>query len=266
MAWMADEYRALRGRPSPAPLTGKPLALAGSKGRDEATGRGAFHVLEAMTEAVDVGPGSRVAIQGFGNAARTLAALLDEAGYRVVAVSDSSGAIDAEDGIDVASLAEHKDQTGSVEGFATSLEPDDLLAIDCDVLVLAALGGVIDGDNASAVRARVVLEVANGPLTADADAVIAKRDVTVVPDILANAGGVTVSHLEWTQNRSGEYWSLEDVRERRERRMTATASDGLEEATARNVTLRKAAYLQALRRLCQTLDAKGTERFYRADD
>jgi glutamate dehydrogenase (NADP+) len=266
MAWMADEYAALRGRPTPASLTGKPLALAGSRGRAEATGRGAFHVLREMSEALDVGADARVAIQGFGNAARTLAKLLDDAGHRVVAVSDSRGATRADDGLDIQALADHKDETGSVGGFAKTLEPDALLGLDCDILVPAALGGVIHGDNASTVGARVVLEVANGPVTADADAVLAKQGVVVVPDILANAGGVTVSHLEWTQNRCGDYWSLEEVRRRLERRMTTAALAVGEEAAERDVTLRQAAYLQALRRLCQTLDAKGTERFYRAED
>jgi glutamate dehydrogenase (NADP+) len=265
MAWLADEYAALRGRPAPASLTGKPLALGGSRGRDEATGRGAFHVLQEMSKNLGVTSGARVAIQGFGNAGRALANLLGDAGYQIVAVSDSGGATRADNGLDIPALAEHKDHTGSVKGFAEALEPDEIVSVDCDVLVPAALGGAIDGDNASNVRAGVVLEVANGPVTAEGDAVLARRGVTVVPDILANAGGVVVSYMEWVQNRNGDYWSLDEVRQRLVRRMSTASRGSSEEAAGRDITLRQAAYVQALRRLCESIDAKGTERFYRAD-
>ena len=265
MAWMADEYNRLQGRPAPAAITGKPLPLGGSKGRTEATGRGAFHVLETLRGELDLPDRPRVVIQGFGNAARHLADLLAAADYKVIAVSDSSGATMNEDGLDIGKLGDHKDEERGVGGFANDLDADDLLTIECDLLVPAALGGVITEENAGDVNAKAILEVANGPITASADDILTDNEVQVVPDILANAGGVTVSYLEWVQNRSGDYWSLDTVRDRLERRMTDEATAISEVASEKSLTLRQAAYVHALERLCRTIDATGTEDFYKAD-
>lgn len=265
MAWMADEYNRLEGQPAPAAITGKPLPLGGSKGRDEATGRGAFHVLQTLRDHLDLPDRARVAIQGFGNAARHLAALLAAEDYRVIAVSDSSGAVLDEDGLDIQALAEHKDEHGSVTGFADDHDTEEFLTWECDLLVPAALGGVITEDNAGDIKAKAILEVANGPITASADDILAENEVEVVPDILANAGGVTVSYLEWVQNRSGDYWSLETVRDRMEERMTRESTAVRKLASEKDLSLRQAAYVHALKRLCHTIDATGTEGFYRGE-
>ena len=162
-------------------------------------------------------------------------------------------------------MARHKDEEGSVTGFAKDSDADDLLTLDCDLLAPAALGGVITENNAGDIKAKAILEVANGPITAAADEKLAEDGVEVVPDILANAGGVTVSYFEWVQNRSGDYWPLEAVRDRLERRMTDETKAVRELAKSDDLTLRQAAYIHALKRLCRTIDATGTEGFYREE-
>ena len=222
-------------------------------------------MLQTLRDHLDLPDRPRVAIQGFGNAARHLAALLIRADYKIVAVSDSSGAVFDEDGLDIEELARHKDEEGSVTGFAKDSDADDLLTLDCDLLAPAALGGVITENNAGDIKAKAILEVANGPITAAADEKLAGDGVEVVPDILANAGGVTVSYFEWVQNRSGDYWPLEAVRDRLERRMTDETKAVRELAKSDDLTLRQAAYIHALKRLCRTIDATGTEGFYREE-
>lgn len=265
MAWMADECNRMHGRPAPAAITGKPIALGGSEGRIEATGRGAFHVLESLRDDLGLPDEPTVVIQGFGNAARHLAMLLADRNYRIIAVADSRGVAKDASGLDIEALGVHKEETGGVEGFAEDGDLDDLLTMDCDLLVPAALGGVITGDNAPDIQAKLVLEVANGPTTAEADAILEDRGRQVIPDILANAGGVTVSYLEWVQNRTGDYWSLDTVRDRLAARMCAAAKRVADVAADRGLTLRRAAYVHALERLCATIDAMGTERFYNGE-
>src|SRR5690606_12791835 len=211
MGWMADEYSSIVGKPTPAVITGKPIALGGSLGREDATARGGYYLIRRLAREVGLTPGARVAIQGFGNAGQHIARLLAADGYRIVAVSDSRGAVHCPTGLDVEGLLATK-RVGSVTGFAScgeaqEIPAEDLVAVDCDLLVPAALEGLIHGGNAAGVKARVVLELANGPITPEADAILAEKNVVVFPDILANAGGVTVSYFEWVQNRQGYYWT-----------------------------------------------------------
>jgi glutamate dehydrogenase (NADP+) len=207
MGWMADEYASIVGEATPAVITGKPIALGGSLGRDDATARGGYYLVQRLASKLGLEPGSRVAIQGFGNAGQHIARLLASDGYSIVAVSDSKGAIHCQSGLNIGKLFKAKGQ-GSVTSLAGSdgisaLPADDLVSVDCELLVPAALEDMIHEGNASSVKARVVLELANGPVTPGADEILKARNVVVLPDILANAGGVTVSYFEWVQNRQG---------------------------------------------------------------
>ncbi len=261
VAWMADELKALDGSARTAAITGKPLALGGSEGRSDATGRGAFAVLECLRERLDLfEPGARVAIHGFGNAGRHLAQRLHQAGYRLVGLSDSSGTAVDPDGLDPDEAGAYKRDNGGLAGFAGRAEDDDLATLDCEVLVPAALGGWIDETRARRLRARVVLEVANAAATEAADPVLAERGVTVIPDVLANAGGVAVSHLEWVQNRTGQQWSREAVVEALEERLRAACGRTAERAEEAGATLRTAAYALALERIAETFEVMGRQR------
>jgi glutamate dehydrogenase (NADP+) len=261
MGWMADEYAKIRRAHTPAALTGKPLALGGIPGRSSATSDGAFHVIRQLRDRLlgDVDHPS-VAIQGFGNAGAQLAAALAAHGYRVVAVSDSSAAVHAEEGLDVEALRRHKRETGALADapVGTELDAQKLLALEVDLLVPAALEGAVHADNAADVRARAVVEVANGPVTSEADTILDEQGTEVVPDILANAGGVTVSWFEWIQNRSGDTWEAETVRDRLCRRMERETGHTLQVADERRVPLRTAAYVVALERLAAAMEATGT--------
>ncbi|HEV7720610.1 MAG TPA: Glu/Leu/Phe/Val dehydrogenase [Iamia sp.] len=271
MGWMVDEYSRARGRRVPAMITGKPIALGGSQGRDQATGRGAYEAITVVAERQGWEPGeTTVAVQGFGNAGRSVARLLHADGYHVVAVSDSQGGICADDGLDIPVIADQKAQRRELDavysdgavGDTTDADPitnEDLLALDVDVLIPAALEGVITGANAKAVRAGWVVEVANGPTTSEADAVLAEQGVRILPDILANAGGVTVSYFEWVQNRQGLAWPLDDVEARLRDVMRRSTEAVLDHADTHDVDLRTAAYVLALRRLEDAITATGTK-------
>ncbi|MAL03132.1 MAG: glutamate dehydrogenase [Arenimonas sp.] len=255
MAWMADEYGRCQGHPAPGVVTGKPVAIGGSEGRDGATGMGAHLVLRELAQRLDLSPGNtRVAILGFGKAGGALAGLLQEAGYRIVGLADSGGAITAKDGLNVAAVREDKRRHGSVadhagKGIRKHASAETLVGCDCDLLVPAALQDQLNADNAGKVKARVVLEVANGPTTPAADAILAKAGVQVIPDILANAGGVTVSYFEWLQNRSGDRWTAAKVQSRLEEVMSQSARRVGDTALELDSPLREAAYAVALRRL-----------------
>ena len=205
-----------------------------------------------------------MAIQGFGNAGARMAELCADAGYTVVAASDSTRAVYAEDGLDVAALREAKDADGELPAEAgDELDPEELLELDVDVLIPAALEDVITADNAGKVRARVILEVANGPVAVEADQTLADNGVTVIPDILANAGGVTVSYFEWVQNRSGIRWSADDVAERLEQKMVEQSEVVWDCAREREVTLRTAAYVVGLERISEAVNATGSVEHFR---
>ena len=211
MAWIMDEYSQIHGSYQPAVITGKPVAAGGSRGRDIATAQGGFYVLKSLAAKLRLPVRkTRVVIQGFGNAGAVMTRLLSEAGYRVVAVSDSKGGIYDPEGLPYGPVAEHKRHTGTVQNFkgAHNITNEKLLELPCDVLIPAALENQITEKNAGRIKARAVLELANGPTTPEADEKLSRKQIIVVPDILANAGGVTVSYFEWVQNRQGDYWSL----------------------------------------------------------
>lgn len=255
MAWMADEYARMRGQPEPAVITGKPLALGGIHGRADATGRGGFLVLDALARRLDMAPEeTRVMIHGFGNAGSAIAGFLEHAGYRIVGAGDSSGAVVSQQGLGVDELRAAKHATGTVAGLERkgvrrlkSAAP--LIGGDCDLLVLAALQNEVHAGNAEEVRARVIVELANGPVTPEADAILQRRGVRVLPDILANAGGVTVSYFEWLQNRERLAWTAQRVDDGLRRIMRDAAHRVADAADELDVSLRDAAYVVALRRL-----------------
>jgi glutamate dehydrogenase (NADP+) len=262
MGWMMDQYATIKRRIEPGVVTGKPVPMGGSLGRDTATGDGAWHVIRTLLPELLSGvEHATVAVQGFGNAGQVLAARLHEAGHRVVAVSDSRTALYHEQGIDVpAARAAKADGRLKADG-AQEITSDELLALDVDLLCPSALENAITEDNARDVRAKAIFEVANGPVTSAADDILSAAGVTVVPDILVNAGGVTVSWYEWVQNRAGMPWSREEVAERLEERMVAETRAIAELARDGGLTLRTAAYVHALRRIGEAVDSRG-----RADD
>lgn len=266
MGWMADEYASIVGEATPAVITGKPIALGGSLGRDDATARGGYYLVRHLAPDLGCKPGARVAVQGFGNAGQHIARLLQADGYRVVAVSDSRGGVYCPDGLDVRRLIAAK-QAGSVTsvagfGGAQAIAGEELVAVDCDLLVPAAFEGLIDESNAADIRARIVLELANGPITPEADEILAGKGVVVLPDILANAGGVTVSYFEWVQNRQGYYWTAEEVHERLRHGMECEGAAIWRLASERRISLRRAAYVHALARLASAIEAHGTQQFF----
>jgi glutamate dehydrogenase (NADP+) len=277
MGWMTDEYSRIERRRCPGTFTGKPIELGGSLGRDDATGRGAYYCIKELERREGWDPNEvTVAIQGFGNAGQHVAALLHADGYRIVAVSDSQGGIHRAEGFDVPSLVRNKNDTralravyceGSVCQLVVSgvISNEALLELDVDILIPAALEGVITEDNAGRIRARTVIEVANGPITSDADRVLVAGGITIVPDILANAGGVTVSYFEWVQNRGGLAWSLAEVHERLEEIMRREFAAVHDLATTLGVDLRRAAYAHALTRLGAAIASQGTHTWFRED-
>lgn len=271
MGWMADEFATIMGRREPGVITGKPVSMGGSLGREDATARGGFFVLQELEKVLGwkVREQKRTAaVQGFGNAGEHIAALLSEWGYAVVAVSDSRGGVHNPRGIDVKRFIETKDGSGRLPKAAslsdgyTTITNAQLLELDVDLLVPAAIENVITSENASRVRAGVVLELANGPLTPEADGVLDQKGVIVVPDVLANAGGVTVSYFEWTQNKQGFYWTLEEVHERLRQIMIREYQAIQAMAREKNVSLRTAAYAHALRRLAGAIESTGTSQTY----
>jgi glutamate dehydrogenase (NADP+) len=277
MGWMADEYQTIRGVHAPGVITGKPIALGGSYGRDEATGRGAFLVIQELARRRGLDPEkTRVAVQGFGNAAYHVARLLQHDGYPIVAVSDSRSAIYREKGFDVESLYQRKQEVRRLEGVRREgsttqrvdhevIEHDALLELDVDLLIPAALEDVITADNVDRIRAPIIVEVANGPIVGDLDGRLDERGIVVVPDVLANAGGVTVSYFEWVQNRQGYPWSLEEVRGRLADKMAGAFEAVWAVHEGEGLPLRDAAYAVALRRLEEAMLAEGTHAYFRGD-
>lgn len=260
MAWILDEYERIKREHVPAVVTGKPPELGGIRARRFSTALGGIHVLEqALKERGMISRGLRVAIQGFGNVGEHTARLLHERGYRVVAVSDVNGGIMDPNGLDIPGVMSHRQKTGSVVKYPGAREVTNagLLAAECDVLVPAALSNQVNGSNAHDVKAQVVLEMANAPLTADADDLLFTRDVLVIPDILANAGGVAVSYFEWSQNLSNDSWPEEKVLERLEHLMTAAFNDVHTLCTENRCRMRKAAYELAVKRILHAERLRG---------
>lgn len=251
MAWIMNQYDKFHGF-NPACVTGKPVELHGAEGREEATGRGVAIITRATLDRVGPGiKGQRIAIQGFGNVGSWAARFLQEMGARIVAVSDQFGGLLDEDGLMVSDVARHLSEHGKLGGYAKAqaITNAELLAADVDVLIPAALGNVVTRENAGDVRARYVIEAANGPLTPEADDILAQKEVLVVPDILANAGGVTVSYFEWVQNRQHFKWELSRVREELDKIMRESLDRVWRIAEEKKVSLRVAAYILGIGRV-----------------
>lgn len=260
MGWMVDEYSKVVGYLEPAVFTGKPLEMGGIPGRAEATGLGIFYAgREALKDVGREVAGTTVAVQGFGKVGSHAARFFAQAGARVVAVSDVYGAVHNPEGLDIEQLWRHVAETGTVTGFAggQELDRDQLLLLPVDVLVPAALEGQIHGGNAGAIQARLIVEGANGPTTVEGDEILTARGITVVPDILANAGGVIVSYFEWVMNRSRMAWEAEEVQRRLETKMKAVYAEVAAHARAINQPLRRAAYGVAIDRLAAAMRARG---------
>lgn len=274
MGWMMDEYANVVRRYTPAVITGKPILLGGSLGREDATGRGGFHCVKQLEALKNWEPKrTRVAIQGFGNAGQHIAQLLYDAGYCIVAVSDSQGGIYREQGFDIPSLIKVKNETRKVQAVyctgsicesieAQHISNEALLALDVDLLIPAALENQITEANAEQIQAPIIIELANGPINAVADRILDAKGKLIVPDILANAGGVVVSYFEWVQNRAGYYWAIDKVRKRLQTRMEGAFLNVHQFAQSKQISMRTAAYALALQRLTGAISAGGTHSYF----
>ncbi|KAG9158883.1 hypothetical protein Leryth_024681 [Lithospermum erythrorhizon] len=261
MAWILDEYSKFHGH-SPAIVTGKPIDLGGSLGREAATGRGVVYATEALlAEHGKSIQGLTFAIQGFGNVGSWAAKLIHERGGKVVAVSDITGALKNSNGIDIPSLLMHKEATGSLMNFngGDAMDSTELLVHECDVLIPCALGGVLNKDNAADVRAKFIIEAANHPTDPDADEILSKKGVVILPDIYANSGGVTVSYFEWVQNIQGFMWDEEKVNRELNRYMTKAFHKIKNRCQTHNCNLRMGAFVLGVNRVARATTLRGWE-------
>lgn len=261
MAWILDTYSMTVKRTEPAVVTGKPVSLGGSWGRREATGRGVMTVTLAAMDRLGMRPSDcSVAVQGFGNVGSIAAELLAQQGCTIVAVSDVSGGYYNERGLDIPAMIEYSKNNGySLEGYpkAELISNEELLALDVDVLAPCAKEDQITSRNADTIKARIVAEGANGPTSPKADVILKEKGCTVIPDILANAGGVTVSYFEWVQDRQGYFWTLDRVNRRLDRMMHKAFDDVFDKAEEHNVTMRIGAYVLAVKRVADALELRG---------
>ncbi|KKS43934.1 hypothetical protein A3I25_02170 [Candidatus Nomurabacteria bacterium RIFCSPLOWO2_02_FULL_42_17] len=251
MVWMVDEYAKITGDKSGAVITGKPLDKGGSEGRGPATGLGGFYVFDKLRAYYELPEKCAVVVHGFGNVGLNAAESFERAGHKIIGVADSRGAIRKIDGIKVAELIEHKNKTGSVVGFAgsESITHAENIISECDILIPAALENQITAQNASQIKAKFILELANGPITPEADDILFERGIPVVPDILANSGGVTVSTFEWEQNLKGEHWGEKEVLEKLKKIMETEAQNVFTKSQELKTDLRRAAFILALERI-----------------
>jgi glutamate dehydrogenase (NAD(P)+) len=260
MAWIMDTISMHRGHSVPGVVTGKPISIGGSAGRADATGQGVVYTIDAAAQRIGLPlAGSRVAVQGFGNVGEATARLLHEAGARVVAITDVHGGVARDGGLDVPFLRRHLQEHGTIAGAPDTRPIDnaELFGLDVDILVLAALEGQITGANAGAVRARILAEAANGPVSPDADAILRDNGVVVIPDILCNAGGVIVSYFEWAQNRASLAWSLDEINERLRRQILTAAEAVWERAEREQIAPRLAANAIAIERVAEATRLRG---------
>jgi glutamate dehydrogenase (NAD(P)+) len=260
MAWIMDTYSMTRGHSVPGVVTGKPTFLGGSLGRHEATARGCVYTIRCACEVKNIDhKKATAAIQGFGNAGSIAAELLHKVGMKVIAVSDSKGGIINPKGLDIPKVVEHKNKTGSVARFGGSkpISSSDVLDLDCDVLVPAALENQITLANAHQVKARIIAEAANGPTTPGADRVLFDKDVLVIPDILANAGGVTVSYFEWVQDLQELFWDVDEVNRKLEKIMGQAFADVHKSSRDYKVDMRTGAYILAIDRVAKATESRG---------
>lgn len=255
MAWMNDEYMKISGETTLATFTGKPLDRGGSEGRGAATGLGGYYVFDALRAKYNVQDGASVVIQGFGNVGGNAAEIFLSHGYKIIAMSDSKGGVVNEAGLDIKALEAWKKETGALAGFAgsRSITNAELLELPCDVLIPAALENQITATNAGNIKAKFILELANGPITPEADEALYERGIPVVPDILANSGGVTVSTFEWEQNLKGEHWSEEDVNKKMKDILDAESAIIYEKSVSAKTDLRRAAFIVALERIAKAM-------------
>ena len=251
MDWMADEYEKITGDKTRATFTGKPIEKGGSEGRGPATGLGGFYVFDSLRAQLGLPEKCKVAIQGFGNVGLNAAEIFIQDGHTVVAISDSKGGVYNENGLDLKKLAEHKKNTGSLTGFENSknITNEDLLETVCDVLIPAAFENQITEENAGRLNAKVILELANGPVTPEADKILFKKNIPIIPDVLANSGGVTVSYFEWDQNLKNEHWSEQEVFDKLRPLMHDAAQKTYEKAKEFKTDLRRGAFILALERI-----------------
>jgi len=259
MAWMMDAYGQIHGH-TPGIVTGKPVELGGSVGRDSATGRGAIYVTTEMAKDMNMDPaGARIVVQGFGQVGSWAARIAAEQGCTVIAVSDVDGGTFNSQGLDVEALVNLKDEGGSVQNFkgGESISNNDLLELDCDILIPAAIDRVIHADNAPRVKAKVIIEAANHPLTPEADDILNDRGIRIVPDILVNAGGVVVSYFEWTQNLYQHTWDMDRVNDELSKIMTRAFTSVKDRVQAEGVTYREAAFLIGLERVAHVAELRG---------
>lgn len=256
MAWMMDEFEKIKQGHYPGVITGKPIEVGGSLGRDYATSQGGAFVLRDLIKELGMkSADTKVVVQGFGNVGLNMARILDEWGYKIIAVSDSKGGILNNDGLDIKEVIKVKAETRSVTNYkdAKQITNQELLELECDVLVPSALENQITADNAANIKAKIVLELANGPTTPEADEILFEAGIKLVPDILANAGGVTVSYFEWVQNLQNYYWTEEEVIEKLEKIMVRAFKDVYSTSKEYKVDMRKAAQILAIKRI---LDAE----------
>ncbi|EGQ21269.1 Glu/Leu/Phe/Val dehydrogenase [Mammaliicoccus sciuri] len=259
MAWMMDEYSKIDEFNSPGFITGKPIALGGSHGRDRATAEGVTIIINeaAKRRNIDM-KGARVIVQGFGNAGSFLSKFLHDAGAKVIGISDAYGALHDPDGLDIDYLLDRRDSFGTVTTlFDNTLTNAELLELDCDILVPAAIENQITEKNAHNIKASIVVEAANGPTTSEATKILTDRGILLVPDVLASAGGVTVSYFEWVQNNMGYYWTEEEVREKMTEKMVTAFENVYNVATTRNMDMRLAAYMIGVRRTAEASRFRG---------
>ena len=259
MAWMMDEYSRIREFDSPGFITGKPVVLGGSLGRDTSTARGVAICIREAARVRDISlTGSRVVVQGFGNAGSFLAKFMHDAGAKVVGISDAFGALHDDKGLDIDSLLERRDSFGTVTKlFKNTITNRELLELDCDILVPAAIENQITLANADRIQAKIVVEAANGPTTMEATRILTERDILLVPDVLGNAGGVIVSYFEWVQNNQGYYWTEDEVMRRLEELMVKSFETVYKTANARDIDMRLAAYMVGIRRMAEAIELRG---------
>lgn len=251
MSWMNDEYQKITGDKTGAMITGKPLGAGGSEGRGTATAQGGFFVFEAFKKELNLPEKCKVVIQGFGNAGSNAAIIWKKAGHDVIAISDSKSGVYNENGLDIEKLVEHKKNTGSLSGFLGSKEitNEELLETKCDLLIPAAFENQITNVNANSLKTKVILEIANGPVTPEADEILFKKGISIIPDILANSGGVTVSYFEWDQNIKSEHWGEKEVFDKLEPILKSSAKKIIEKAKEFNTDFRRGAFILALERI-----------------
>ncbi|OLO42597.1 glutamate dehydrogenase [Alkalihalophilus pseudofirmus] len=259
MAWMLDEYSRIREFDSPGFITGKPIVLGGSHGRESATAKGVTICIReaAKKKGIDI-DGARVVIQGFGNAGSFLAKFMHDQGAKIIGISDAYGALHDPDGLDIEYLLDRRDSFGTVTNlFKDTISNKELLELDCDILVPAAIENQITEENAANIKAKIVVEAANGPTTLEGTRILTKKDVLIVPDVLASAGGVTVSYFEWVQNNQGYYWTEEEVEAKLEKVMVQAFNNIYNLSSGRKVNMRLAAYMVGVRKMAEASRFRG---------